>query len=187
MTTIKIEHNLEPIAPKNDVRNYLVGALLDSKDQRVIATNGHMLVNVPVTEGVIDDDAIVPRKALEDMRKESKKGYPASLDLNGETVTVHSTKDTDRKIEHKLVDARWPDWRSVVKDPLTNNGKVSLALNAEYLAAIQKSLGGVGVRLVFNPTEPGMAIRVEPISGYKEPSIDAYGVLMPIRDDRERS
>jgi DNA polymerase-3 subunit beta len=185
--------------PKSDIRYYLVGALIDVRESDItlVATDGHMLLAVPVPQANIESaippgQYIIPRATLEAV-KPAKAGR-TTLPIR---VSVHVpalTQDPDRpgvKLKHvptitlegattattAPVDGVYPNWRKVL--PTTSSGELQqfdLALIARW-GQIHSTLGGKIPPIIHhNGTGPAW------ISGLH---YGAIGVLMPVRDDTD--
>jgi DNA polymerase-3 subunit beta len=185
--------------PKQDVRYYLVGALIDVRESDVtlVATDGHMLLAVPVPQANIESaipsgQYIIPRATLEAV-KPAKVGR-LTLSIRVSVNVPALTPDPDRPgVMLKLaptitlegattattapVDGIYPDWRRVV--PATSSGELQQfdpALITRW-GQIHSTLGGKTPFTVHhNGTKPAW------ISGLHH---DAIGVLMSLRDDTD--
>jgi DNA polymerase-3 subunit beta len=185
--------------PKQDIRYYLVGALIDVRESDVtlVATDGHMLLAVPVPqtdviEPIPQGQYIIPRATLEAV-KPAKTGR-TTLPIR---VSVHvpaPTPDPDRPgvmLKHAPtitlegattattapVDGRFPDWRKVI--PTTSSGELQQfdpALITRW-GQIHSTLGASKnsfPRIHHNGTGPAYIGNLWR---------DAIGVLMPVRDE----
>lgn len=168
-------------AGKKDTRYYLNGVLLDVRatDAVAVATDGHKLLAVPVTQ---DGDApytvgqfIIPRDILESL-KPAFKGAPATITIDAVAQKV-SINTGGSSVSASLIDGRYPEWRRVV--PHKVSGTVS-QFDADYIAAfgkIHKLLGG--------KHSPAIAHNGDGKEGGGPARVvfpnDAVGVLMPMR------
>jgi DNA polymerase-3 subunit beta len=185
--------------PKQDIRYYLVGALIDVRESDVtlIATDGVMLLAVPVPQANIESaippgQYIIPRATLESV-KPAKTGR-TTLPIR---VSVHVpalTPDPDRPgvmLKHvptitlegattattAPVDGRFPDWRRVI--PAASSGELQQfdpALIARW-GQIHSTLGASKnsfPRIHHNGNGPAFVGNLWR---------DAVGVLMPVRDE----
>jgi DNA polymerase-3 subunit beta len=183
--------------PKQDIRYYLVGALIDVRESDItlVATDGHMLLAVPVHPDNIESaippgQYIIPRATLEAV-KPAKAGR-TTLPIRVSVHVPEPTPDPDRpgvKLKHAPtitlegattattapVNGRFPDWRRVV--PATSSGELQQfdpALIARW-GQIHSTLGGkIPPTIHHNGNAPAW------ISGLHH---GAIGVLMPVRDD----
>jgi DNA polymerase-3 subunit beta len=185
--------------PKQDIRTYLVGACIDVRESDVtlVATDGHMLLAVPVPQANIESaippgQYIIPRATLEAVKpvKAGRTTLPIKVSVNVPALTP----DPDRPgVMLKLaptitlegattattapVDGRFPDWRKVL--PATSSGEIQQfdpALIARW-GQIHSTLGGrIPPTIHHNGTGPAW------ISGLHH---GAIGVLMPVRDDTD--
>lgn len=184
-------------AGKQDIRYYLNGICLDvrSSDSVAVATNGHILLALPIVP--VDDDSprlvgqfIVPRELLEQI-KPAVKNMDITIEIvqrpptvepgtatikHPPTVALHCCGTT---ITGALIDGTFPDWRRAV--PTQVSGLVS-QFDADYVATfgkINKLLGSkYSPAIAHNGGENGAdsAARVL-LTG------DAIGVIMPMRCD----
>lgn len=171
-------------AAKNDVRYYINSVCIDVResDAVAVATDGHMLVALPLerVEGdefpIVPGQYIIPRDVLERL-KPAYKGAPATIELTATTIKLNVGGSATTA---QLVEGRFPDWRRVV--PHSVSGLVS-QFDAELVAAfgkINKLLGSkYSPAIAHNGGEEGNggAARVM-LTG------DAIGVIMPMRYDR---
>ena len=124
-------------APKSDVRFYLNGVLLEVREERatLVATDGHMLLAVPLPSDAIEGERIVgdyilPRTLLDSVKpaKIGRTVLPLALEITaspgaqGQTIYTLTLKGATHGID-KPVDGRFPDWRRVI--PETASGEVA--------------------------------------------------------------
>jgi|688.fasta_scaffold221432_2 DNA polymerase-3 subunit beta len=188
-------------APKRDVRYYLVGACIDVRESDItlVATDGHMLLAVPVPQQNIESaippgQYIIPRATLEAV-KPAKVGR-TTLPIRVSVHVPEPAPDPDRPgvmLKHAPtitlegattattapVDARFPDWRKVL--PTTSSGELQQfdpALIARW-DQIHSTLGASEnsfPRIHHNGANPAFIGNLWR---------DAIGVLMPVRDDTD--
>lgn len=102
-----------------DVRFYLNGLLLESKDGRLraVATDGHRLAIAEMDirggdSSGMEVQAIVPRKAVLELSKViAEGGEEIDVELGRQTLRVDLE---DRRITSKLVDGKYPDYEGVI-------------------------------------------------------------------------
>lgn len=168
------------IAPKSDIRYYMVGILVDVTPTAVtlVATDGHRLLAVPA-----DDDAtrpppgqyIIPRDAIESVRpcKAGRTPLPLELAIEGGRFTITGATT----VTGALVDGRYPDWRHVT--PAAATGEPA-QYNGHYMADFMTVAG-----LLLGSKAPHAPIIHHNGAG---PALvtglgDALGVIMPVRYD----
>jgi DNA polymerase-3 subunit beta len=185
--------------PKHDVRYYLVGACIDVRESDItlVATDGHMLLAVPVHPDNIESaipsgQYIIPRATLEAVKpaKVGRLTLPIRVSVNVPALTPDPDRPgVMRKHAPTItlegattattapVDGRFPDWRKVI--PATSSGELQqfdLALVARW-GQIHSTLGAkIPPTIHHNGTKPAW------ISGLHH---GAIGVLMPVRDDTD--
>lgn len=102
------------VAPKKDVRFYLVGALLelDGKGNAfLVATNGHIMTAYRITDApMVAEKIIIPRTMLDKL-----KASPLDVILiatRGDAGEWRLSMYTDRMtFGDDAIEARYPDWR----------------------------------------------------------------------------
>ena len=165
-------------AGKNDPRYYLNGVCIDVRatDTVAVATNGHMLVALPVTldDGVVPivGQYIIPRDVLEGL-KPAYKGATATITIDPATQKVLiNTGGTS--VSASLVDGAYPTWRRVV--PREVSGAVS-QFGADYISAFGKINKLLGSKYSPSIAHNGLGAARILLTG------EAVGVLMPVRDE----
>jgi DNA polymerase-3 subunit beta len=188
------------VAPKNDVRYYLKGVLVDvrAQDVTLVSTNGAVLLSVPYLDDVEGDRIvgqwIIPREALEAVKpcKVGRTVLPITVEINAgaetsdpdrpgvtikalDTITITGATTTTTK----PVEGRYPDWRRVM--PVAASFEV-----AQFDPALVATFGDVHALLggsekfkpVIHHNGRGGAL----VSGLGR---DALGVIMPLRIDAD--
>lgn len=162
-------------AKDTEVRFYLHGAFVTRTDEtsgRMVATNGHLLVSLPVeleADDNFDDHSekgpgadslsgvIVPREALADARKLTKpKGTESQIALNGSAVTAYGAS-------HDYIPGKFPNFsqveESAFRDADTNSDRAPDAcFNAEYLLRISRALQGEDSRTGKDAKPPAVGL-----------------------------
>jgi DNA polymerase-3 subunit beta len=201
---LTIEHNILKalllVAPKNDIRYYLKGVLVDvrAQDVALVATNSHVLLSVPYVDDVEGDRMIgqwiIPREALEAV-KPGKVGRTL-LPITVEIIPGAQTPDPDRPgvtikapdaitiagattTTTKPVDGRYPDWRRVMP------AAASLEV-AQFDPALVALIGDVH-SLLSGSTKSKPVIYHNGCGSALVSSLgrDALGVIMPLRVDAD--
>lgn len=199
---LTLQHNtiraLLTVAAKDDIRYYLNGVAIDataSGDVVLVATNGHVLLAVPMSVNDIEDlrpgSFIIPRQALESVKpvKAGRTVLPITLEItvpnpepDPQRPGVTIQKPTQFAVTGAttatgtVVDGIYPDWRRVM--PASASGETAQfnpALVARMGDAAQL-LGGKPEYMVIHHNGAGGAL----VSGLAN---GALGVVMPLRCD----
>jgi hypothetical protein len=165
-------YEIERAASKDLTRQHLCHCYLDVEKKRLVATDGHMLVSVPVTDldkspGPCpqDESGFVPTDVIKQARKLTPKtfGGDTIVSANGEHVFIGGA--TAPRPSQK--DCHFPPYEQVIPDYREGTpGTVTVALDAKLLLELAKAIGKGGggaalVKLTF------------PIPGYVEPEDSA--------------
>ena len=201
---LTIEHDvikaLLLVAPRQDIRSYLKGVLVDvrAQDVTLVSTNGTVLLAVPHLDNVEGDRLIgqwiIPREALEAVKpcKVGRTTLPIAVEIlpgaqtpdperpgvtigAPDTITIAGATTTTTK----PIDGVYPDWRRVMP------GSASLEV-AQFDPALVARFGDVHALLsgstkfkpVIHHNGRGGAL----VSGLGR---DALGVIMPLRVDTD--
>jgi DNA polymerase-3 subunit beta len=183
------------VAAKQDIRYYLNGICVDARDNGdvvLVATNGHVLLAVPVAADDVADLApgqyIIPRDTAEAV-KPIKAGR-TTLPLQLEITTPAPAPDPDRPdvtvkraptftlagattAGAAVMDGQYPDWRRVM--PAKASGEPA-QFQPDYVAAfgaVAKLLGS-GIPVIHHNGNAGALV-----TGLGA----ALGVIMPMRTD----
>ncbi|HHA2827114.1 MULTISPECIES: hypothetical protein [Stenotrophomonas maltophilia group] len=171
------------VAPKNDVRFYLNGVLIESHADGaiIVATDGHRMLVVRTSLPWDLGKIIVPRDACELIAK--MKG-----DVDFSAVGDAKRFKADRgcqAIEFAAIDGTYPDWRAVVSKPneLKPSGFDPSVLEGVVKAAgvLRKAFGGKATSLI--PVTGGDVTAMFAVGGITDAYIrSAAFVVMPMRD-----
>jgi DNA polymerase III sliding clamp (beta) subunit (PCNA family) len=162
----------ELVCSKDELRPVLHECFLDEYEGKsvIVSTDGRIMVFLPceVQEG---ERGTLPTKALKFARKESLK-HEEHIQLAVSHGKIEFLNGWSMPHGEQL---KFPEWKQVIPEkPVT----FSVSLNAAMLHTIAKAMGSDQVRLDFS--DPMHPIRVS------DPSGEARGVLMPMRDGREQ-
>lgn len=167
----------ELIASKDETRSMLLEPWLDVVNKVVVASNGHMLVAVPVETGEGDTTGVMPSEALKAGRKAAKGLAEVEIAANGAATTTSGASFVRKDMNFVPWQAVVPSYRKGDKDTIT------IFFDANYLKQLVDALGCDGlVSLTFpksNDDDP-IVIRSESKSA-REGEI---AVLMPIRKSK---
>jgi hypothetical protein len=169
------QFNLSKIIPKNDVREYLNNAHLDTENSRLIATDGEKLVIIPVT--IDDGDTSGPV---------STEAIKAAIKAAGKTGDAGITCKTDLAVWNGATYPRPENYSSTVYPNIDRvipkPAAVHVSINARMLADVQAAMGCKhGVNLQFAVNSDGS------INRHAAVRVTAYGddrplaVIMPLR------
>lgn len=197
---LTIEHNIIKalllVAPKQDIRYYLKGVLVDvrAQDVTLVSTNGSILLSVPYPDNIEGDRMIgqwiIPREALEAVKpcKVGRTTLPITVEIlpgaqtpdperpgvtikAPDTITITGATTTTTK----PVDGLYPVWRRAVP------GSASLEV-AQFDPALVATFGDVHSLLSgstkFKPVVHHNGSGAALVSGLGR---DALGVIMPYR------
>lgn len=181
---LTIEHNILKalllVAPKQDIRYYLNGVLVDvrAQDVTLVSTNGAVLLAVPYPDNIEGDRLIgqwiIPREALEVVKpcKVGRATLPITVEINADGATTIAGATTTTT---KPIDGRYPDWRRAVP------GGASLEV-AQFDPALVATFGDVhsllGGSEKFKPVIHHNGNDGALVSGLGR---DALGAIMPLR------
>lgn len=140
------------------------------------ATDGRMMVKLPVESDETDTEGWVPVDALKAARKLSGRLDSISVHLNG-AATLANGAAFPRPGGDEFKGGQWPNCERVFDDAIGKETKFSIAFDVKLLAAIADAMGTDKVRLQM--TDENTVIRVYP--GSDAPNVNARGILMPIR------
>lgn len=172
---MKISPYYEPdriVAKGKDANPNLTDPYLDAAAERILATNGHMAVSVPVDRDASDRNQYLSRNLLKVARRFSQDGAPVTIE--GDQV------EPDGPTWPCEQDRKFPDISAVLASAPHRGveGTFTVGLNAKNLRDLAVALGSDGaVRLTFDLANPESPIRVERYAG----SGDELGVLMPMK------
>jgi DNA polymerase-3 subunit beta len=178
-------------SPKTDVRFYLNGALLEVRQDHatMIATDGHMLLAVPLPADAIEGerivgDYIIPRTLLESVKpaKIGRTVLPLVLEISagvgvqGQSVFSLTLKGATHGID-KPVDGRFPDWRRVIPAKASGEPVQFDARHISRFGDVYDALGGskkyCAPVIHYNGTDAALVSNL----GH-----GAVGVIMPLRE-----
>lgn len=163
-------HDLSGIIAKKDSLAYLTAAHLDVAGSRLVATDGHKLVAIPVTIDDGDTSGPVTAEAIKAAIKAAGRNGDAAIACKG-SLAVQNGPTFPRPGDL----GQFPDFDRIIP----KEGTAQIGINAEYLAAIQKAAGSKWIGLQFALNEDGSiagnsAVRVHC-------GADVIAVVMPMR------
>lgn len=167
----------ELCASKDETRPHINRVELDVANKKMVATDGHRMVVIPVETDDHDTSGPISSAALDAARKHAKKtGGDAEIKSNGALVVAGATFDRDKNA------MAFPPWKMVVP----KRAPITIRLNAKYLLEIAKAIGSKDDLVALAITGDLDPILVYANNGatnerYLDGENDAFGVLMPCR------
>ncbi len=169
-------------ATKADPRYYLREPWLDVDGKRLLATNGHAMVVIPVEVDPDDTTGTVPMEAVKAVRKVHKKDGHLLLEA------AHANAYGGR---YPREECKYPDVDQIIEPLPKGEGEADIVLDAKMLYDLAQALmackttEAARVRLYFRKDEEGTvdktaAIRVVPMG--LNCAADAFGIIMPCRE-----
>lgn len=150
-----LKHKPELFASKDETRPHLTQCHLDVEAAKLVATDGHRLIVLPVEVDEHDHTGWVSAEALEAARKAERKrrGTHATIAANGALATgADGTGPTfPRRTQEEA--GPFPPYQHVVGVPTTRY-VVDFAVNASYLAEAAKAMGSDSLRIRLFVDEP---------------------------------
>lgn len=158
---------------------------LDVDKERLVATNGHVMVVIPVEVDENDVTGHVPMDAVKAARKVTKHDPELYMEAK------HANAYGGRYPRGDL--GKYPDVDQIIEPLPKGEGEADIVLDAKMLYDLAQALmtckttESARVRLYFKRDEKGdvdktSAIRVEPMG--PNVAAGAFGVIMPCRDDK---
>jgi hypothetical protein len=175
--TVKIQKHYRPelvVAKGKEPNPILTDPYLDAKESKLVSTNGHAMVVLPVETDKGERSRYLACSLLQAARSLGDEDVPAEI------------------IEEEITEfgVLWPaaqertfvDWQKVAREVPRrgDQGTTTIALNARLLKALAEAMGTAGgVALTFEAGKLQAPIRVEPLL----PDPDEFGILMPIAEE----
>lgn len=133
-------------AAKGDIRYYLNSVCLhvgECGDARLIGCDGHRLglVHLCDASGAAPGEYIIPREAVENIKKAVRGFDGLTLAIDGEAFTISDNYGGAIIAGGKLVDGKYPDWQRVM--PQTFSGEAG-NYNPQYLFDVSKAVKELG-------------------------------------------
>jgi hypothetical protein len=177
---------------KCDIRYYLNGVFIEPHTEGVTitATNGHMLLSIIDRTGYTKAPVIcsIPKHVkkampLRHMADDGRAHRLVLIDVpqaKKQALTLTSVTDSSEIVtdlsEH-IVDAHFPDWRSVIRSAPDVATPVTGMLNAQYVSALTKGFEK-GVPMAFKSFQANERSQV---FHWFEGMPDVIACIMPIR------
>jgi hypothetical protein len=176
---VKINKRYRPellVSKGKEANPILMDPYLDAKEDRIVASNGHALVALPVETEKGERSRYLACSLLQAARGLGEPEVPAEI-KDQEIVEYGVLWPTPQE-------RTFPDWPSLVpKFHRGDAGTTTVSLNPRLLKALADAMASSGgVALTFQPGDGG-PILVQPLSS---PDPDELGLLMPLRADDEK-
>ncbi len=168
---MKINKNckIELVASKDKTRLALINPYLQGS--KLIATDGHKLVAIPVEREEGDSDGPIDCLAFKLARKTSSEF--SKISANG--CLKVQTKDGEITMQRSSKEINFPQWQKIL--PNTDRRGIKIGLNAEYLYQMAEALGTKKVTIEILDADSPIIVK-----GANENYIEgSIGVLMPVR------
>lgn len=178
---MKIDPKFRPelCVSTDETRYQIMDPYLDTKAKRLVATDGHMLVAVPVEVSEDESSGYVSRFLLRLARRWFRRERPAGERV--EIVDGNVPGGPSYPTDHAR-GSGFPDWRAAVpKRTRGTPGTVTIGLDAVYLKEIALALGGEDrpggcqVTLTIDVVDLGTPLLVQ-----SEGAPEAVAALMPV-------
>ena len=168
---IKKECKIELVASKDSTRLALNNPYLQGS--KLIATDGHRLVAIPVEREDGDSDGPIDCSAFKLSRKTLSGEKFSKINANG--CLKVQTKDGEITMQRSFKEINFPNWQKVI--PNDDKERIKIAFNAEYLYQMAEALGTKTVTIEILDANSAIIVK-----GSNENYIEgSIGVLMPVR------
>lgn len=175
------DYEIERAASKDETRPHLAHCYLDVEKQRLVATDGHMLAMVPVTDLDMspgpcpkDESGAVHPDVIKQARKMTPKALgDAVVSANGQHVFVGGAS-MPRPEKGSL---SFPPYEQVIPAYRDGNeGTVTIGLDAKLLLELTKA---IGKKAVINLTFPLPEVTCDETAAEYRARLAAYNMLDP--------
>ena len=177
---IEKDYKIEKLVSKDQTRENIAGAYIEvgMESSSLVATNGHALAIVPINvSGEIETGNpkgfTVDTDTIKAIRRNGGSGY-----FSEDSVIVGSTS---HKLGGQGESGKFPDYKQLLPDPETCKFRI-LTINPRLLLDLAEAIGSKGQVTLSLPEDPLLPILVT-----SEMSPKANGVIMPMRNPKERS
>lgn len=167
---------LEKIVSQDEARFSLNRIYHDKAASKIVATDGHRLVALPVTENEHDDAGFISKDAFVAARKAKPVGDAPALTIVGEKLSIPSAAQT---FDCSADGMTFPEYQRVLPNfAIGDRNVATITLNAKYLLEIAQALGGQNdqVQISFKLDEAHGPLSI--VAG----TDGGVAVLMPIRN-----
>lgn len=172
---MKINKRYRPelvVSKGKEANPLLTDPYLDAKEERLVSTNGHGLVSLPVETEKTERSRYLACSLLEAARGFGDESLPAE---------IHDQEIVEFGVLWPTAQERtFPDWRKLMpKFSRGSPGTATLALSPQLLAKMAGAMGLGGVCLTFelgHSDDQPSPIVVQPL----DPDAEEIGLLMPL-------
>jgi hypothetical protein len=136
---------IEECVSRDETRPHLVSAHLDKAKARLVATDGHMLVAIPVKVEAGDVDGPVPKEALREARSHANRTRYSRKKGDDGLPRIRVGKrllDTGGAIYRRPPPCTFPPWELVIPTVEPGEpGTVTIGFNPHLFVAVAKAIG----------------------------------------------
>jgi len=174
---VKIQKHFRPelvVAKGKEPNPLLTDPYLDAAESKLVSTNGHAMVVLPVETDKKERSRYLACSLLQAARMLGDEDVPA--EIIDEEITEFGV------LWPAAQERQFVDWQKVARAAPRqgDQGTATIALNARLLKALAEAMGTAGgVALTFEIGKKAAPVRVEPI----RPDPEEFGVLMPIAEE----
>ena len=168
---------IELAVSTDDGREFIASAYLDTERRELAATNGHVLVVLPVTLDDGDTTGRVSVEALKAARKLATRGAPVEVQANGALQLTNGAS-----YPRPDTCGEFPNYREVMPD-YSARKTVTFGVNASYLWQVAQAIGctkGDANVMITIPVPSDDGDMLDPIK-VERTGDDSVGVVMPCR------
>ena len=176
--TIPKECKIERVAATENSPYAFTGVQVNAERKSLIATDGRILLELPVADMNGETTAVVPAETFKALRK--GRGDYRVLHCDGTHAVVNGNGSEER---FTVLEGPLPDSATILDAaPDAGNADVVLGINAKLLARLAAGMGTDAVVLRIRTTDKHVksTISVTPLNREGAPVPDARGVIMPI-------
>ena len=182
---------IEQACAKKDSRYYLLTPWLDSTGTpSLVATDGHILARLPVSQCGDDVDGMIPLDAIKATRDKSNVFLKGGCSV---TLTESSAEMISWQSFPRSNGETFPDYERIFNDHDARNDDCDILLDVALLKRLADALHDrkgskyLGMRLWFGKNPDGTidgskSVYMEPRTTADTESAGRRGVLMPLRD-----
>ena len=176
--TIPKACKIEGVVARENTRHAIMGVQVNAERKSLIATDGRILLELPVADMNGETTAVVPTEAFKALRK--GRGGRLRLRCDGAHAIVGGN---DTEVIFYVLEGPFPDVATVLDAaPDAGNADVVLGIDAKLLARLAAGMGTDSVVLRTRTTDRHVktVISVTPLNRDKAPVPDARGAIMPV-------
>lgn len=180
--------HITKVCSTDEFRPAFEGIYIDTENAVMVATDSFILVEIPVkvekTDDEIHKNCIIPRRAFNELFRNTKSDYEGIIEL-GDTAKI-VRDDLGYTIDFKLINETFPPYKKLLTEAIENIEKckteksdismIEFGLNSNYPSVIARALGCESIVLKVSKHKDKPII-VLPAHGE-----DGIGMLMTIRN-----